>query len=191
MVKRQIAVFENLIHQRETETRPVASRSNASAANLRNTKPAPRLVTCALYSAAIFHPMQTEPPFNERGVTLSRAGLSAAGQMFPLRDLRSARVVRISRKKPLPITMGVIGLVALVVGAIIGSGPALVLGLMIAVVGYLSWITQDVIYQLLVTTPDGEREVLITKDQEFADRVAVLVHEAIAKHARNTAPSAN
>ncbi|SAK52849.1 hypothetical protein AWB81_01058 [Caballeronia arationis] len=135
--------------------------------------------------------MQTEPPFNERGVTLSRAGLSAAGQMFPLRDLRSARVVRIARKKPLPIIMAAIGFATLVAGAITGSGPALVLGVMIAVVGYLSWITQDVIYQLLVTTPDGEREVLITKDQEFADRVAGLVHQAIEKHAQNAAPSAS
>jgi hypothetical protein len=131
--------------------------------------------------------MQTEPPFNERGVTLSRAGLSAAGQMFPLRDLRSARVVRIARQKPLPIAIAAIGFVTLVAGAIMGSGPALVLGVMIAVVGYLTWITQDVIYQLLVTTPEGEREVLITKDQEFADRVAGLVHEAIEKHARSTA----
>jgi hypothetical protein len=81
--------------------------------------------------------------------------------------------------------------VTLVAGAIMGSGPALVLGVMIAVVGYLTWITQDVIYQLLVTTPDGEREVLITKDQEFADRVAGLVHQAIEKHAQNAAPSAS
>jgi hypothetical protein len=58
-----------------------------------------------------------------------------------------------------------------------------VLGVMIVVVGYLTWITQDVIYQLMVATPDGEREVLITKDQEFADKVAALVGEAVAKHA--------
>ncbi|SAL56873.1 DUF6232 family protein [Caballeronia humi] len=135
--------------------------------------------------------MQTEPPFNERGVTLSRVGLSAAGQMFPLRDLRSARVVRIDRKKPLPIIMAVVGLATVVAGIFIGSGAALVLGVMIAVVGYLSWITQDVIFQLLVTTPDGEREVIITTDREFADRLARLVHEAIEKHARNTsAPAA-
>jgi hypothetical protein len=62
---------------------------------------------------------------------------------------------------------------------------------MIAVVGYLSWITQDVIYQLLVTTPDGEREVLITTDQAFAERVAALVHQAIEKHAQSATPSAS
>jgi len=53
------------------------------------------------------------------------------------------------------------------------------LGVMIAVVGYLSWITQDVIYRMYVTTPDGEREVFTTKDEEFAQRVAKLVREAI------------
>ncbi|VXB15079.1 conserved hypothetical protein [Burkholderia sp. 8Y] len=124
-----------------------------------------------------------DTPFNERGVTLSRAGLSASGQMIPLRDLRAARVVKIERKKPLPVIIALIGLVALGAGIVTGSGAALVLGVMIVVVGYLSWITQDVIYQLMVTTSDGEREVLITKDEEFADRVAALVGEAVTKHA--------
>ncbi|MDR5856818.1 DUF6232 family protein [Caballeronia sp. LZ062] len=124
-----------------------------------------------------------DTPFNERGVTLSRAGLSASGQMIPLRELRTARVVKIERKKPLPIVIALIGLAGLASGIVTGSGAALVLGAMIVVVGYLSWITQDVVYQLMVTTPDGEREVLITKDQEFADRVAALVGEAVTKHA--------
>ena len=35
--------------------------------------------------------------------------------------------------------------------------------------------------------PEGEREVLITKDQEFADKVAALVGEAVAKHAASAA----
>ncbi|CCD37856.1 hypothetical protein BKIR_c208_1300 [Candidatus Paraburkholderia kirkii UZHbot1] len=123
-----------------------------------------------------------DTPFNERGVTLSRAGLSASGQMIPVRELRSARVIRIPRQKPLPIVVTLIGLVVLGAGIATGAGAALVLGAMIIVVGYLSWIMQDVIFQLMVTTSDGEREVLITKDQEFADRVAALVGEAVTKH---------
>jgi hypothetical protein len=133
-----------------------------------------------------------DTPFNERGVTLSRAGLSASGQMIPLRELRSARVVKIERKKLLPIIFALIGLVVLGAGIFTGAGASLVLGVMIIVVGYLTWITQDVIFQLMVDTPDGEREVLITKDQEFADKVAALVSEAVAKHAAAAAakPSA-
>jgi hypothetical protein len=128
-----------------------------------------------------------ETPFNERGVTLSRAGLSASGQMIPLRDLRAARVLRIERKKPVPVILALIGLAALVAGVVTGAGAALVLGAMLIVVGYLSWITQDVIFQLMVDTPDGEREVLITKDQEFADKVAALVAAAVTKHAATKA----
>lgn len=128
-----------------------------------------------------------DTPFNERGVTLSRAGLSASGQMIPLRDLRTARVVMIPRQKPLPVIIALIGIVVLGAGIFTGSGAALVIGVMTAVVGYLTWITQDVIYQLMVATPDGEREVLITKDQEFADKVATLVGEAVAKHAASAA----
>jgi len=43
----------------------------------------------------------------------------------------------------------------------------------------LSWITQDVIYRMYVTTPAGEREVFTTKDEEFAQRVAKLVRDGI------------
>jgi hypothetical protein len=124
-----------------------------------------------------------DTPFNERGVTLSRAGLSASGQMIPLRELRAARVVKIERKKTLPVALALIGAVGLGAGIVTGSGATLVLGVMMVVVGYLTWITQDVIYQLMAQTPDGEREVLITKDQDFADKVAALVTEAIARHA--------
>lgn len=128
-----------------------------------------------------------DTPFNERGVTLSRAGLSASGQMIPMRDLRTARVIRIPRQKPLPVIIALIGLAGLGAGIVTGSGAALVLGVMTVVVGYLTWITQDVIFQLMVATPEGEREVLITKDQEFADKVAALVGDAVAKHAASAA----
>ncbi|SAL71753.1 hypothetical protein AWB71_04419 [Caballeronia peredens] len=128
-----------------------------------------------------------DTPFNERGVTLSRAGLSASGQMIPMRDLRAARVIRIPRQKPLPVIIALSGAVVFGAGIVTGAGAALVLGVMIAVVGYLTWITQDVIFQLMVATPDGEREVLITKDQEFADKVAALVGDAVGKHAASTA----
>jgi Family of unknown function (DUF6232) len=119
-------------------------------------------------------------PFNERGVMLSRAGLSAAGQMIPLKDLRTADVLMVPRSKPLPVVITLIGLLTLAGGIAMGSGPALVLGVMIAVVGYLSWITQDVTYRLMVGTPEGVREMFMTKDEAFAERVAVLVRDAIA-----------
>ncbi|WP_213779294.1 DUF6232 family protein [Caballeronia sp. dw_276] len=125
--------------------------------------------------------MQHELPFNERGITFARAGLSAAGQLYPLRDLRGATVKMIPRQKPLPITVSAIGVIVAVIGGFFGSGPALLLGIMVAVVGYLSWITQDVIYRMYVTVPDGEREVFTTKDEEFAQRVATLVREAVAE----------
>jgi hypothetical protein len=124
--------------------------------------------------------MQQEAPFNERGIMLSRAGLSAAGQLFPLRDLRDATVIKVPRQKPLPIALGLIGLAIAIAGGVLTSGPTLVIGIMIAVVGYLSWITQDVIYRLYVSTPEGEREVMTTKEEAFAERVAAVVRKAIA-----------
>jgi hypothetical protein len=90
-------------------------------------------------------------------------------------------------QKSVPIAVSVIGVIVAIVGGVLGSGPALVLGIMIAVVGYLSWITQDVIYRMYVTMRDGEREVFTTKDEEFAKRVATLVNEAVAGQAAGQA----
>jgi hypothetical protein len=131
--------------------------------------------------------MQHDLPFNERGITFARAGLSAAGQLYPLRDLRGATVKMIPRQRSVPIAVSVFGVIVAIVGGVLGSGPALVLGIMIAVVGYLSWITQDVIYRMYVTMRDGEREVFTTKDEEFAKRVATLVNEAVAAQAADQA----
>src|SRR5260370_26435169 len=97
--------------------------------------------------------MQQDLPFNERGITFARAGLSASGQLFPLRDLRGATVVMVPRQKPLPIALGVIGLIVAVTGGILGSGAALLLRGMIAGVGVFSLITQGGILEMYVTTP--------------------------------------
>src|SRR5260370_20166622 len=112
--------------------------------------------------------MQQDLPFNERGITFARAGLSASGQLFRLRDLRGATVVMVPRQKPLPIALGVIGLIVAVTGGIFGSGPAVVLGGVIAVAGYFSLITQDVIYRMYVKTPEAEGEVIPPQAPEVA-----------------------
>ena len=88
----------------------------------------------------------------------------------------------------LTVALAIIGAIVAVAGGLTGSGPALVLGIMIAAVGYLTWITQDVIYRLMVTTPEGQREAFITKEQAFADRVAALVCDAIVEHAAGNPP---
>ncbi len=43
-----------------------------------------------------------ENAFNERGVMVTRNGLSAAGQVFPLRALRNVAVVKIPTNRLVP-----------------------------------------------------------------------------------------
>lgn len=119
--------------------------------------------------AAIAHPM--EPPFNERGVTITRGGLTAGGQIFPLRDIHDTRVVTVQKNKVVPLAISLTGLAGAITGGALGSSAGLVVGVMLVVVGGLAWTTQDIVHRLFVITDTGEREVLTSPDREFVERV--------------------
>lgn len=141
--------------------------------------PQRNLLRCAFSSTQ--HTM--ENAFNERGVMITRNGLSAAGQVFALRDIRQVDVVKIPKNRLVPSLISLIGAAVAVAGGIAGSSAALVVGVMLTVVGYLSWATQDVTYRLMVEMPDGKREALSSVDVEFVERVAQVVRDAQAAKA--------
>lgn len=126
-----------------------------------------------------------ETPFNDRGVSVTRNALSAAGQVFPLREVKNVRVVTVQKNRTLCIAISVIGLIGAVVGGVFRSPVGIVCGVMLIVVGWLTWLTQDVTHRLIVETSSGEREALSSIDLEFVERVAHTVRETMA-----TAPAA-
>ncbi|MBU9131958.1 hypothetical protein KTD17_02990 [Burkholderia multivorans] len=119
-----------------------------------------------------------ENPFNERGVTITRNGLSSGGQVFALRDIGDVDVVKVPKNRLVPSLISLIGVVTAVAGGVASSSAALVVGVMLVVVGYLAWTTQDVTYRLMVQMPDGKREALSSVDAEFVERVAQAVRAA-------------
>lgn len=121
-----------------------------------------------------------ETPFNDRGVSVTRNALSAAGQVFPLRDIVGVQVVTVPKNKVLPVTISVLGVILAIAGAIFSSPAGIVCGVMLAVVGWLTWATQDVTHRLIVRTADGEREALMSTEREFVERVSAAVDEAKA-----------
>ena len=123
-----------------------------------------------------------EKPFNERGVTITRNGLSAGGQIFPLRDIRDVRVVTVHKNKIVPIAISLVGIGAATAGGFSGTPAALVVGVMLVVVGWLAWTTQDVTHRLMVTTANGEeREALTSPDRAFAEHVEQVLRDALGR----------
>jgi hypothetical protein len=121
-----------------------------------------------------------ETPFNDRGVSVTRNALSAAGQVFPLREILNVRVVTVQKNKVLPVGISVAGLIGLILGGVFRSSAGIVCGVMLAVVGWLTWTTQDVMHRLMVDTSSGEREALASIDLAFVERVAQTVRETMA-----------
>ncbi|WDD91272.1 DUF6232 family protein [Burkholderia sp. FERM BP-3421] len=124
-----------------------------------------------------------ENAFNERGVMVTRNGLSAAGQLFALRDIRGVEVLTVNKNRVVPISISLLGALAAIVGGVYGSNVALVAGVMLVVVGYLAWTTQDVTHRLMVDMTDGKREALSSVDLDFVERVAEVVRAARAANA--------
>jgi hypothetical protein len=131
-----------------------------------------------------------ELPFNERGVSVTRNSLSAGGAVFALREIRSVRVETVQKNKIVPVVISVLGLIGAIVGGILGSSAGLVCGVMLAVVGVLAWLTQDVTHRLMVETSDGDREALSSAEREFVERVEQIVLQAQAamQTAQTSAP---
>jgi Family of unknown function (DUF6232) len=121
-----------------------------------------------------------ETPFNDRGVSVTRNALSAAGQVFPLREVKSVRVVTVQKNRILPLAISVIGLIGAMAGGLLRSPVWIVCGVMLIVVGWLTWATQDVTHRLIVETSNGEREALSSIELEFVERVAHAVRESMA-----------
>jgi hypothetical protein len=121
-----------------------------------------------------------DTPFNERGVSVTRNALSAAGQVFPLRDIQDVRVVTVRKNKLVPWALSLIGVAGVIAGGAFGSPAALVVGVMLIVVGWLTWRTQDVTHRLMVQTGGSEREALSSIDLPFVERVAQTVRDALA-----------
>ncbi|HVW49978.1 MAG TPA: DUF6232 family protein [Trinickia sp.] len=117
--------------------------------------------------------------FNERGVMITRNGLSAGGQIFSLREILDARTETIQKNKIVPLSLSLIGAIAAVTGGILGSGAGLTLGVMLVVVGMLAWWTQDITHRLMVVTPSGDREALSSPDLAFVKRVEQALRGAL------------
>ncbi|AJY38794.1 hypothetical protein I6G56_30795 [Burkholderia humptydooensis] len=119
-----------------------------------------------------------ENAFNERGVTVTRNSLSAAGQIFALREIRGVEVRTVRKNKIVPCAISLTGAAAAAAGGTFGSGALLVAGVMLVVVGYLAWMTQDVTHRLIVDMPGGKHEALMSVDRDFVERVAHAVNAA-------------
>ncbi len=121
-----------------------------------------------------------ELPFNEAGVSVTRTALSAAGQVFPLRDIDDMRIVPGQRKRTVPIALSLIGVAGAAVGGAYGSGAGLACGVMLVVVGWLAWIWQEAPHQLIVVTGGESREAVWSADLVFLERVERAVRSAKA-----------
>jgi hypothetical protein len=131
-----------------------------------------------------------ELPFNEAGVSVTRSALSAAGQVFPLRDIEDVRIVIGRRSRVVPSLISLAGAAVAVAGGVFGSMAVLACGVMFVVVGWLAWIWQEAIHRLYVVTGGESREAIQSLDPAFLDRVEQAVRAAKAAQATQGAPGA-
>ncbi|WP_233272746.1 DUF6232 family protein [Paraburkholderia acidisoli] len=132
-----------------------------------------------------------ELPFNEAAVSVTRSALSAAGQVFPLREIDDVRIVAGRRNRGLPIAISLAGVVLAAVGGAFGSAAGLAIGVMLVVVGWLAWIWQESVHRLYVVMGGEPREAVTSGDRAFLDRVEAAVRAAKAAQNAQATPGAS
>jgi hypothetical protein len=119
--------------------------------------------------------------FSENGVSVTETAVSIPGQPLRINDIRGVRIVADKRGIVLPVGISIVGLILLVIGFIRASGAFWVPGIMLAVVGWLAWWTQDTKHRMYVETASkGEIEAMNSSDPEFLGRVAAAIAAARA-----------
>jgi hypothetical protein len=164
---------------------PVWDHAWASPATACSLPCRARFWYAAPFPLAALEPM--ELPFNEAGVSVTRTALSAAGQVFPLRDIDDLRIVVGRRNRVVPMLLSLIGVAIAAVGGAYGSAVGLVCGVMLVVVGWLAWIWQEATHRLFVVTGGVSREAVWSADRAFLERVEQAVRAAKGASAESSA----
>ncbi|MCY0387801.1 DUF6232 family protein [Robbsia sp. Bb-Pol-6] len=120
------------------------------------------------------------PFFEEANVTVSTARIVVYGTPFPLKDARSVRVFVDQPHRRFAVPILVVAILVAIYGIVIRSSPTIAIGVMLAVVSYLTWKFQTMRHRVLVVRDAGETEVLATSDLGFAKRVAAALEQAVA-----------
>lgn len=131
-----------------------------------------------------------ELPFNEAAVSVTRSALSAAGQVFPLREIEDVRVVTGRRNRGVPVGISLAGVVLAAVGGAFGSAAGLAIGVMLVVVGWLAWIWQEATHRLYVVISGESREAVTSSDRAFLERVEAAVRAAKTTQSAQAAQAA-
>jgi hypothetical protein len=113
--------------------------------------------------------------YDKNGVRVSTARLATPGGQYPLEEIREARIVEGRRALRVPLSLSLAGLAGMIAGVVQVSGAALVVGTMLLVVGWLTWVTQAVLHRIVLDTPSAEVEAVAWRDRA---EVGAL-HEAI------------
>ena len=128
-----------------------------------------------------------ELPFNEAGVSVTRTALSVAGQVIALRDIDDVQVVTRRRSRGVPVSLSAAGAVLGAAGYLYDSPAPFICGLMLFVVGILTWYSQDVTHQLIVVKGGERHEALTSLDRAFVERVEQVLRSAMAGRGDNAA----
>lgn len=115
--------------------------------------------------------------FQEDNLSITAEALLAPAHRVPLTQIRAVRTLA-WREWRLAATLAALGLALAGYGAATRGGPALAVGVMLAVVGWLAWLTQAWTHRILITTDEGEIAVYETRDADQAQRIVHIVRTA-------------
>jgi hypothetical protein len=115
--------------------------------------------------------------FNHNGVQVSKSGLVVHGKTYPMQDIKSFRIAESNTLSSVGVLFMLLGLLLLV-----EEEALFVLGGFLLVAGVLMRFAHDPAYSLLLTTSDGEKSVLRSKDTLYINKILRALEVSMTDH---------
>lgn len=115
--------------------------------------------------------------FNHNGVQVSKSALVIHGKTYPMQDIKSFRVAESNTLSSLGVLFMLLGLLLLV-----EEEALFVVGGFLLLAGVLMRFAHDPAYSLFLTTSDGEKSVLISKDILYINKILRALEVSITEH---------
>lgn len=121
--------------------------------------------------------MKQSKHFNHNGVQISRAGLVIHGKVYPMENIKSFRLAESNTQSSIGVLFMLIGLLLLV-----EEGEFFVFGGFLMFAGVLLRFAHDPAYSLLITTSEGEKAVLTSRDTLYMNKIIKALEISISEH---------
>ena len=120
--------------------------------------------------------------FQQAQVTVTNSRFIVGNQTYAMRNITSVKPVKYNPSRGGPVTVIIIGLLAILIGFGGSSAGSTILGLMLLGLGIFWWVRQRPTFGVFLATSGGEVRALQHRDWPFIESIVTAINQSIISH---------